>query len=128
MSNELEVLALYGFLTIATIMIQVLLAVPQVGLTYLASPRDEGLKLEGLAARMDRAAWNCIAGMALFAPAALAVGLSGASTAETVLAAQVFLIARVVYVIVYAIGIPWIRTLTWIAALLATIMLYAAVL
>jgi uncharacterized MAPEG superfamily protein len=38
----------------------------------------------------------------------------------------VFLIARVVYAIVYATGTPWVRTISWIVAFFATAWLYLA--
>ena len=40
-------------------------------------------------------------------------------------AAQVFLLARVVYVIVYIAGIPWVRTIAFVVSLLATLILYS---
>ena len=45
-------------------------------------------------------------------------------TAGTLLAAQVFLAVRVVYVPVYAFGVPVLRTFLWLAGFAATVLLY----
>lgn len=124
MSSELDILVLYGLLVIVTIVIQVSLAVPQLGLPYLASPRDEGRKLHGTAARALRCLDNSVVAMALFAPAVLVLEAQVASTTASVLAAQIFLIARVAYLIIYLMGIPWLRTGIWAVGILATLYLY----
>ena len=125
MSSELSILALYGVLVIATIVIQVLLAVPQVGLPYLASPRDDGRNLEGVPGRALRCVQNSVVAMALFAPAVLILQAKGGFTANSLLAAQIFLIARLIYVPLYLIGTPWLRTGIWMVGTLATLWLYA---
>jgi len=124
MNSELSILVLYGLLVIITIGIQVLLALPQVGLPYLASSRDEGRVLTGAAGRAERALGNSVVAMALFAPAVLIVQALQINSASTLLAAQVFLIARLIYLPVYLAGIPWLRTAVWAVGLLATAWLY----
>ena len=126
MGTELGILALYGILIAIVIAVQVLMAMGQVGLPMLASPRDDMPKLQSVAGRMERAVNNCVVGMALFAPAVLILQAKGISTSGTLLAAQLFLIARVLYVVVYAMGTPWLRTGIWGVALLATLFLYVA--
>ena len=125
MSSELSILALYGVLVIATIVVQALLAVPQVGLPYLASPRDDGRNLEGVPGRALRCVQNSVVAMALFAPAVLILQAKGGFTANSLLAAQIFLIARLIYVPLYLIGTPWLRTGIWMVGTLATLWLYA---
>ena len=126
MSSELGILGLYGLFIILVIIVQVLAAMGQVGLGMLAKPRDDMPKLEGVAGRMERALINCVVSMALFAPAVLILVVKDAATASTLLAAQVFLIARIIYVPVYAAGTPWLRTLIWTVGILATLYLYVA--
>ena len=125
MSSELSILALYGVLVIATIVVQALLAVPQVGLPYLASPRDDGRNLDGVPGRALRCVQNSVVAMALFAPAVLILQAKGGFTANSLLAAQIFLIARLIYVPLYLIGTPWLRTGIWMVGTLATLWLYA---
>lgn len=124
MGSELSILALYGLLVMLTVVIQVLLAVPQVGLPYLATPRDENRELDGYAGRALRALQNSVTAMALFAPAILILQVQGAFSATTLLMAQIFLIARALYLIIYLTGIPWLRTGIWAVAFLANAYLY----
>jgi uncharacterized MAPEG superfamily protein len=124
MSSELTILALYGLWVILVILAQVLAAAGQVGLPALAGPRDDKPPLTGTAGRLDRAQKNSVVALALFAPAVLLVEARGLSSASTLLAAQLFLAARVLYVVVYVIGTPWLRTLLWVAGALATAWLY----
>jgi uncharacterized MAPEG superfamily protein len=124
MSSELSILALYGLLVIITIVIQVLLAIPQVGLPYLATPRDEGRELTGTAGRALRCLDNSVVAMALFAPAILILDAKTGFNSTTLLMAQIFLLARVAYLVVYLAGIPWVRTGIWAVGLLATAYLY----
>ena len=124
MSSELSILALYGLVVVVVVLVQVLAASGQVGLGALASPRDDVPELTGVAGRLERALKNSIVAMALFAPAILLLNAQNGFTTATLLAAQIFLVARVLYVIVYAAGIPWLRTLIWIAGFFATAYLY----
>lgn len=124
MSSELSILALYGLLVIVILLVQVTMALPQLGLGYLASPRDEGRQLTGTAARCLRSLENSVTAMALFAPAILILHAQGGFTGTTLMLAQIFLVARVIYWLVYLAGIPWLRTLIWIAAFLCTALLY----
>jgi uncharacterized MAPEG superfamily protein len=65
-----------------------------------------------LGGRAERCAANSIEALLLFAPLALAAELSGLG-AEALLGAQLFLIARVVYIPVYLAGIVYVRSLVW---------------
>ncbi len=124
MSSELSILGLYGILIIVVILIETTLALGQYGAAYLATARDEQKPQAGLAGRATRTVMNCVIGMALFAPVILILSAKDAFTATTLLLAQTFLIARVVYVIVYIAGIAWVRTLAFVVSLLATLILY----
>lgn len=126
MSSELSVLALFGLLVVAIILLNILTAMSQVGLMTLGGARDDMPPLTGIAARVERALSNSVVAMALFAPAVLILAARDGFTAGTLLAAQVFLIARVVFVPVYAfaVPVPFLRTLVWLAGFLATVYLY----
>lgn len=124
LSSELSILALYGLLVIITLLIQVLAALGQVGLPMLASPRDHMPALTGIAGRMQRCLQNSVVAMALFAPPVLSLVIQDATSASTLLACQVFLIARLIYLPVYAAGLPWLRTGVWMVGFLATAWLY----
>ena len=124
MGTELGILGLYGLVVIVTILIQAMAAQAQVGLEMLVKPRDDMPKLTGIAGRLERAQLNSIVAMALFAPAVLILQMKGLATPGTLLTAQVFLIARIAYVPIYAAGMPWVRSLIWVVGFLATAWLY----
>jgi uncharacterized MAPEG superfamily protein len=124
MGSELGCLGLYGLVVIITIVIQAEAGRMQVGLPALLRPRDDLPNLTGVAGRLERAQLNSVVAMALFAPAVLILSQKGITTTTTVLAAQIFLVARVVYVPLYAFGLPGVRTLAWFAGVLATVWLY----
>lgn len=123
-TDELSILALYGLYVAITLVLQASGTMQQLGMGYLLSSRDEGRSASGIAARLERALWNSISAMALFAPAILVLHARDGFDENSLLAAQVFLIARVVYVPAYAFGIVGLRSLAWSAGFFATIILY----
>lgn len=122
--TEITILILYAFLVIITLLLQATGALTQLGIGYLLGSRDEGRTVEGIAARLERALSNSITAMVLFAPAVLLIAVTEKSTAQSLLAAQVFLIARLVYLPAYAFGIVGVRSLAWTAGLFCTALLY----
>lgn len=128
MSSELSILALVGLLTLVQILVHVLAATPPLGLPYLVSPRDQARDLTGIPGRFKRAADNAVTALALFAPAVLILQAKGALTPHTLLAAQLFLIGRLAYAVLYPLGTPWLRTLVWLVAFACTGFLYLAAL
>ncbi|WP_413870567.1 MAPEG family protein [Albidovulum sp.] len=124
MSSELNILALYGLYTALVLLAQVTGAMGQAGMGYLLSSRDEHRTLTGITGRLDRALTNSITAMALFAPAVLLLALRDGFGHASLLAAQVFLVARVLYVPAYGLGLTGVRTLLWLAGFAATVVLY----
>ena len=122
--TETTILATYGLLVMLTILLQVLGGMQQLSLGYLISSRDETRTVSGMTARIERALANSITAMALFAPAVLLLVILHRTSPATLLAAQVFLVARIIYLPVYALGIPALRTLVWLVGFAATAMLY----
>lgn len=126
--TEITVLVLYGLLVILTLLLQATGAMTQLGMGYLLSSRDEGRTASGIAARLERALNNSITAMVLFAPAVLLIHVTDSSSNQTLLAAQAFLIARIVYLPAYAFAITGVRSLAWTVGLLSTALLYFIVL
>ncbi|MGJ5621463.1 MAPEG family protein [Sulfitobacter sp. MF3-043] len=122
--TETTILAVYGLLVLLTLLLQVLGATRQLSMGYLMSSRDEGRSTTGMTARLERALDNSVVAMALFAPAILVLVALDRTSNASLLAANVFLIARIIYLPVYALGIPAIRTLAWLAGFAATAVLY----
>ncbi|MDW3225102.1 MAG: MAPEG family protein [Paracoccaceae bacterium] len=122
--TEIQILALYGLLVIATLILQATGALTQLGMGYLLGSRDEGRTVSGIASRLERALNNSVTAMVLFAPAVLLHIIAGTTSNQTLLAAQAFLIARIIYLPAYAFGITGVRSLAWTIGIVATITLY----
>lgn len=129
MSVELQVLGWSIVLGLVYVLFATSLSTLQRGLGWNASNRDGETKpLTGAAARADRASRNFLETFAFFAAAVLAVVLAQRSNAHTVLGVQLYFWARVVYLPVYAIGIPYLRTLVWTVSVVGIVMVLGALL
>ena len=63
--------------------------------------------------RLANAHRNAIENLAVFAPLAIAVHVLGLSTTLTAVAASTFLLARIAHAVIYAFGIPLLRTIAF---------------
>lgn len=94
----------------------------QRGLKWNAGNRDvPPPPLKGSAARASRAASNFLETFPLFAAAVLGVVVAGRTSAQSALGADLYFWARVVYLPVYCVGIPYLRTAVWIVSLVGLI-------
>ncbi|MFQ6547647.1 MAPEG family protein [Aestuariibius sp. 2305UL40-4] len=118
------ILALYGLLTAITLVLQATGAMQALGMGYLLSSRDEERTVAGMTGRLARALDNSVVAMALFAPAVILLIVLDREMNQTLLAAQIFLVARVIYVPAYIFGIIGLRTAVWTAGFIATCILY----
>jgi len=73
--------------------------------------------------RAYRAHMNAFEGIALFAPAAIAVHVSGAGNEITAMAAAVYFWARLIYAPLYYFEVPYLKTSVWSVGLTATLVL-----
>jgi uncharacterized MAPEG superfamily protein len=118
MTTELKMLGWSIFLGLAYVFTAVGLATAQRGVKWNASNRDGEFKpLTGAADRAARANHNFLETFGFFAAAVLAVVLAKQNTAHTALGAQIYFWARALYLPVYLIGIPYLRTAVWAVAL-----------
>ncbi|MBX9402162.1 MAPEG family protein [Lysobacter sp. BMK333-48F3] len=118
MSVELQMLAWSIALGIVHLLVNAGFMTAQRGLRWNAGARDGTPEpLTGVAARMERAWRNFLETFALFAAAVLAVQAAGRGSDETALGAHLYFWARLVYVPVYAAGIPYLRSAVWAVAL-----------
>ena len=123
MSVELYYICLYGLLIIATTLVQQLTSLANAGIMPVFSSR-EGVNFSGMTGRLERAILNCVIAFAMIGPAILALAMTDTSSANTILAVQVFFWARIVYVIAYGLNIIGVRSAGWIASLLSILYLY----
>ena len=75
------------------------------------------------ATRMKAAHYNAVENLVIFATLVLTLNIAAVSNETTVLACQIYFWARVVHYVVYAAGIPWVRTLSYAASWLCIVAL-----
>ena len=124
MIPEMQLVLFYGLSVIVMLIVQSYLATQQHGIKILAE-RKEHITLTGIAGRSDRAVKNSIISLVLILPAVMALMLIGQSSKGTVLALQIFLIARILYFIAYLFSITWVRSCLWWAGTICIFYLYA---
>lgn len=124
MTPELAALAAALLVQMATLALMAVVANRELGPRVTLSPRDPPLPpLSSRLGRHMRAVSNGFEGLVLFAPAVLLVHLTDQSTALTQIAAWVYVLARLLYLPAYVLGlVPW-RSLLWAAGFFATLIL-----
>jgi uncharacterized MAPEG superfamily protein len=129
MTIELKMLVWSVCLGLASVLIAATLGTSQRGLTWNAGNRDgEPKPLTGAAARASRASSNFLETFPFFAVAVLALTLLKGSSPHTALGAQLYFWARLAYLPIYIIGIPYVRTLVWAVSLCGLLMVLSALL
>ena len=123
MTTELFYLWMSGLVLIIATLIQQLTSLFNVGLMPVLGSR-ENVKFTGMTGRLERAILNSVVAMTLITPAIVILHLMEITNASTVLAVQIFLTARIVYIISYGIGIMGLRSAGWTASLLSILWLY----
>lgn len=99
----------------------------QVGNAYTVGARDEDLRPNGIAGRLDRAQRNFLETFPIFAAAVLLLEqLDRTGGALGVWGAVMYLAGRVLFLPLYAAGLPWIRTFSCNFATLGLAMVLAA--
>jgi uncharacterized MAPEG superfamily protein len=111
-------------LTFAQMLIAVSGATLQVGLPKLAGNREGLPECAGWAGRAQRAHRNMLESLVLFAVLVLIAVVSSKTNSNTLLGAQVFVWARLVYAVVYMAGIPWLRTLVWLVSMIGLVIIF----
>ncbi|MEM8513943.1 putative MAPEG superfamily protein [Massilia sp. MP_M2] len=129
MTTELTLLAWTLVLALVQIMLVANLRTAETGIQYNASARDgEAPPPRPVTARLQRAQANLFETLPLFIGAVLIAHVSGSEGDLTLWGCWMYLIARIVYIPLYAAGIPYLRSLVWLVSLAGLIMVLAAVL
>jgi uncharacterized MAPEG superfamily protein len=111
-------------LTVVQMLIAVSGATLQVGLPRLAGNREGLAPFTGWAGRAQRAHRNMLESLVLFAALVLVAAVSQKTNATTLLGAQLFFWARLAYAGVYLAGVPWLRTLIWLASMIGLVLIF----
>jgi uncharacterized MAPEG superfamily protein len=124
MTPELMYLVWSVALTVVLVVIAVAGATQEVGLPTLAGNREGLPEMTGWAGRAQRAHWNMLESLVLFAILVFAAQLAGKTNAVTVLGAKVFFWGRVAHAVLYIAGIPWLRTAAWAVSIVGLFMIF----
>jgi uncharacterized MAPEG superfamily protein len=123
MSMDLKYLLFSVLLAFVQVLIAAASANQAVGLGTLAGNREGLAELPGFAGRARRAHLNMIENMVLFTALVLVTAVAGKANAMTAMGALIFFWARLVYAVIYLIGIPWLRTLAWFVSVIGMVMI-----
>jgi uncharacterized MAPEG superfamily protein len=124
MPTDLTLLVWAVALTLVQSVIAVLGAQMQVGLPALAGNRENLPPITGWAGRAARAHRNMLENLVLFAALVLVAHAAGKANGTTALGSELFFWARLVYVPVFVIGIPWVRTGVWAVSVVGLVIIF----
>jgi len=123
MTTELTVLAWGCVLAILHFFIAAQAKTRQYGTAWNLGSRDEELPPpRPVVGRLARAQANFYETFPILAGAILLVSVAGLTNRWTALGALIWLIARLLYLPLYAFGIRYLRSLAWIASLAGIVM------
>lgn len=118
MTTELTILGWTLVLAIFQILLPSQFRTKETGVAFNASPRDtDGPPVGVVTGRLQRAQKNLFETLPLFIAAILIAHVADIHTLYTYWGAWIYLIARVVYVPLYAFGIPYIRSFVWVISM-----------
>lgn len=124
MKPELTLLVWATLLTLVQAVVAVHGALMQVGLPMLAGNREGMPEIRGWGGRAARAHRNMLENLVLFAALVLVAVIADKTNSTTLLGAQIFFYARIVYALVYIAGIPWLRTGVWGVSVIGLAMIF----
>ena len=124
MTTELTVLAWGCVLALVYIFATAQARTRQYGTRWNIGARDEALPPAlPLVGRLERAQANFFETFPLLVAAVLIVSAAGLTNKETALGAWLWLGARIVYLPLYALGVPVVRSLAWMVSLVGIVMI-----
>ena len=127
MTTELTYLALTLVLALVQIFLPAGARTAEFGSKWNAGARDDTpASTRPVTGRLERAQANLYETLPLFIGAVLIAHVAGRNGALTAWGAGFYFWARLVYVPLYALGIPYVRSLVWLVSLAGLIMILAA--
>ena len=129
MTTELTLLTWTIVLALIQIFAFDIVRTRQYGLKWNTSARDGAMPpLSPVADRLGRAQANLFETLPLFIAAVLIAHVAGVHSGRTVLGAELYFWGRVVYLPLYAFGVPQVRSLVWLVSLAGLLMIVLAIL
>lgn len=98
------------------------------GLLFAFGNRENLPEATPFAGRAERTARNTVENFVLFAAIALVAHALSPANSQVLQGAQVFFVARMVYIPVYYLGLKFVRTAVWTVSMVGLGMMLAAVL
>jgi len=127
MTTELTYLALTLILALVQVFLPAGARTVEFGSKWNAGPRDETpAAKKPLTGRLERAQANLFETLPLFIGAVLIAHVAGQNGFLTLWGAALYFWARVVYVPLYALGVPYVRSLVWTVSFAGLVMILAA--
>jgi uncharacterized MAPEG superfamily protein len=126
LSAELSMLVLATTLGLAQLVAAARAGNRQRGLKWNVGPRDEEAPPIGkIAGRLERARRNFMETYPFFVALILIGAIIGRHNWATLAGAELYVLGRLVYVPLYAFGVPVLRTLVWLAASIGILIVLA---
>ena len=126
MTIELTMLAWTVVLGLVQLVVVAQFFTAKNGLGYGAGSRDTPVApLDGIGGRLERAFRNLMETFPFAAAAILVAGLAGRHNGWTAGGAQLYFWCRLVYVPLYAAGIPYVRSAVWLGSVAGILLVLA---
>jgi uncharacterized MAPEG superfamily protein len=127
MTPEFILLALTLVLALVQIGAAAVARTAELGGKWNAGPRDADVPPPGkLAGRLMRAQANLFETLPLFAAAVIMAHIAGKDGALTAVGAHLYFFGRLIYLPLYAFGVPYVRSLVWLIATGGLVMVLVA--
>ena len=124
---EMKLVLVYALSVIFMLFVQSYLTTRQYGIRPLVEYKEH-ITLTGIAGRADRAVKNSLVSLILLLPAAVALVSTEYTSAETILALQIFLCVRIFNFAAYLFSVTWVRSCLWWFGTFCIFYLYAVAL
>ena len=126
MSTEVQMLVWSSLLGILHLLVVAQFSRQQYGLRWIGSARDESRPaMIGVGGRMERAYRNFLETFAYFVAAVVVVTVTGSSDRVSEWGAIAYFAGRLLYIPLYAAGIPVVRGLVWNIPTLGILAMFA---
>ncbi len=128
MSIELQYLIFAVFLLLIQMLFQTGAGFLANGFMGLAGSRDDEVLTTGIGGRFERSYYNMLETFPVFAALVLIMEVAVANeymdrNTTSIMAVQLYFWARVVYIPLYIIAIPFLRTIAWLISMVGILML-----
>lgn len=124
---EMTMLAIAIVLGLLQLFVAARIGNAQRGINWNVGARDQpSPPVSAVVGRLDRAFANFMETFPFFAAAVLMANATNRFGIMTLIGSQIYVLGRIVYVPLYAFGVPGIRTLVWLIATLGMLLVVAA--